>query len=51
MALIRTAQKQDFKFLSNIFFLNVPKYFDKKELDDFKRGNKRSSQISRSLQD
>jgi len=37
MALIRTAQKQDFKFLSKIFFLNVPKYFDKKELDDFKK--------------
>ena len=37
MALIRTAQKQDFKFLSKIFLLNVPKYFDKKELDDFKK--------------
>ena len=37
MALIITAQKQDFKFLSKIFFLNVPKYFDKKELDDFKK--------------
>ena len=37
MAVIRTAQKQDFKFLSKIFSLNVPKYFDKKELDDFKK--------------
>ena len=37
MALIRTAQKQDFKFLSKIFSLNVPKYFDKKELNDFKK--------------
>jgi len=37
MAIIRTAQKQDFKFLSKIFLLNVPKYFDKKELDDFKK--------------
>lgn len=37
MAIIRTAQKQDFKFLSKIFSLNVPKYFDKKELDDFKK--------------
>ena len=37
MAVIRTAQKQDFKFLSKIFSLNVPKYFDKKELNDFKK--------------
>ena len=37
MAVIRTAQKQDFKFLSKIFSLNVPKYFDKKELYDFKK--------------
>ena len=37
MAVIRTAQKQDFKFLSKIFSLNVPKYFDKNELDDFKK--------------
>tara|TARA_B100000214_G_scaffold6163_1_gene4514 strand:+ start:92 stop:538 length:447 start_codon:yes stop_codon:yes gene_type:complete len=37
MAVIRAAQKQDFKFLSKIFSLNVPKYFDKKELDDFKK--------------
>ena len=37
MAIIRSAQKQDFKFLSKIFSLNVPKYFDKKELDDFKK--------------
>ncbi len=36
MVEIRTAQKQDFKFLSKIFSLNVPKYFDEKELDDFK---------------
>jgi len=37
MVVIRTAQKQDFKFLSKIFLLNVPKYFDKEELDDFKK--------------
>ena len=37
MAIIRSAQKQDFKFLSKIFSLNVPKYFDKKELNDFKK--------------
>ena len=37
MTVIRTAQKQDFKFLSKIFYLNVPKYFDKKELNDFKK--------------
>ena len=37
MLVIRTAQKQDFKFLSKIFSLNVPKYFDKKELNDFKK--------------
>jgi len=37
MEVIRTAQKQDFKFLSKIFSLNVPKYFDKKELNDFKK--------------
>ena len=37
MVEIRTAQKQDFKFLSKIFSLNVPKYFDKKELNDFKK--------------
>ena len=37
MVVIRTAQKQDFKFLSKIFSLNVPKYFDKKELNDFKK--------------
>ena len=37
MAVIRTDQKQDFKFLSKIFSLNVPKYFDKKELNDFKK--------------
>ena len=37
MAVIRSAQKQDFKFLSKIFSLNVPKYFDKKELNDFKK--------------
>ena len=37
MMVIRTAQKQDFKFLSKIFSLNVPKYFDKKELNDFKK--------------
>ena len=37
MAVIRAAQKQDFKFLSKIFSLNVPKYFDKKELNDFKK--------------
>ncbi len=37
MAVIRSAQKQDFKFLSKIFSLNVPKYFDKNELNDFKK--------------
>ena len=37
MVIIRAAQKQDFKFLSKIFSLNVPKYFDKKELYDFKK--------------
>ncbi len=37
MVVIRSAQKQDFKFLSKIFSLNVPKYFDKKELNDFKK--------------
>ena len=37
MAVIRSAQNQDFKFLSKIFSLNVPKYFDKKELNDFKK--------------
>ena len=37
MVVIRTAQKQDFKFLSKIFSLNVPKYFDKKELNNFKK--------------
>ena len=37
MVVIRTAQKQDFKFLSKIFSLNIPKYFDKKELYDFKK--------------
>ena len=37
MVVIRTAQKQDFKFLSKIFSLNVPKYFDIKELNDFKK--------------
>jgi ribosomal protein S18 acetylase RimI-like enzyme len=37
MAVIRSAQKQDFKILSKIFSLNVPKYFDKKELNDFKK--------------
>ena len=37
MVIIRLAQKQDFNFLSKIFSLNVPKYFDKKELDDFKK--------------
>ena len=37
MAVIRSAQKQDFKFLSKIFSLNIPKYFDKKELNDFKK--------------
>ena len=37
MAVIRSAQKQDFIFLSKIFSLNVPKYFDKKELNDFKK--------------
>ena len=37
MAVIKAAQKQDFKFLSKIFSLNVPKYFDKKELNDFKK--------------
>ena len=35
MVVIRTAQKQDFKFLSKIFSLNVPTYFDKKELYEF----------------
>ena len=37
MVIIRAAQKQDFKFLSKIFSLTVPKYFDKKELYDFKK--------------
>jgi len=37
MAIIRTAQIQDFKSLSKIFSLNIPKYFDKKELYDFKK--------------
>ena len=37
MVVIRKAQKQEFKFLSKIFSLNVPKYFDKKELNDFKK--------------
>jgi len=37
MVVIRTAQIEDFKFLSKIFALNVPKYFEKKELDDFKK--------------
>jgi len=37
MEVIRSAQKKDFKLLSKIFSLNVPKYFDEKELDDFKK--------------
>ena len=37
MAEKRSAQKQDFKFLSKKFSLKVPKYFDKKELYDFKK--------------
>ena len=37
MGEIRNAQIEDFKFLSNIFSLNVPKYFDEKELVDFKK--------------
>ena len=37
MAVIKAAQKQNFKFLSKIFSLNVPKYFDTKELNDFKK--------------
>ena len=37
MVEIRTAHIEDFKFLSKIFSLNVPKYFDKKELNDFKK--------------
>ncbi len=37
MGEIRTAQIEDFKFLSKIFSLNVPKYFDEKELVDFKK--------------
>ena len=37
MVEIRTAHIEDFKFLSKIFSLNVPKYFDDKELDDFKK--------------
>ena len=32
----RTAQIEDFKFLSKIFSLNVPKYFDEKELVDLR---------------
>jgi len=37
MVIIRTAQRQDLKFLSKIFSLNVPKYFHEKELIDFKK--------------
>ena len=37
MGEIRTAQIEDFKYLSKIFSLNIPKYFDEKELVDFKK--------------
>ena len=37
MVIIRTTQRQDFKFLSKFFSLNVPKYFHEKELIDFKK--------------
>ena len=37
MVEIRTAHIEDFKFLSKIFSLNIQKYFDKKELYDFKK--------------
>ena len=37
MGEIRTAQIEDFRYLSKIFSLNIPKYFDEKELVDFKK--------------
>ena len=37
MLIIRNADHTDLNFLIKIFTLNIPKYFDKTELDDFKK--------------
>ena len=37
MLIIRNADQTDLNFLIKIFTLNIPKYFHKKELDDFKK--------------
>lgn len=37
MLIIRNADQTDLDFLIKIFTLNIPKYFHKKELDDFKK--------------
>ena len=37
MLIIRNADHKDLNFLIKIFTLNIPKYFHKKELDDFKK--------------
>jgi len=37
MLIIRNADHKDLNFLIKIFTLNIPKYFDKTELDDFKK--------------
>ena len=37
MLIIRNADHKDLNFLIKIFILNIPKYFDKTELDDFKK--------------
>lgn len=37
MQIIRNADHTDLNFLIKIFTLNIPKYFHKKELDDFKK--------------
>ena len=37
MVIIRNADHTDLNFLIKIFTLNIPKYFDKTELDDFKK--------------
>ena len=37
MLIIRNTDHKDLNFLIKIFTLNIPKYFDKTELDDFKK--------------
>ena len=50
MLIIRNADHTDLNFLIKIFTLNIPKYFDKTELVDFKKYFKISNKTLNSIE-